>query len=321
MLKFILGSLNNLAFSLMGALALSCFFRNNWAPWCDLDLIFRRTLETFLSTSRDKRWSANETAWKSSYDERVGLLKYAVWGLVLILILPLNSITSSSWFIDELWNMLEGLRHGISRATGDLPLFFHTHEWRDAPYELWEICVFIWVFPIIGRWIKRDYVRLVRQSLSTDAERHVRTGQHLAILVFCLSTLGVFFLVVVQAPRYRVLVELLVVGVLGVADLYFCRRWLKGGQMVDAIKHLEVFLMIDLGSLVAFLALFLFLEMTNLSYRSHWSSAFVAGASALNLLFTNTASLVSRGMQNYREQRQLAEDGRASASSGGGSHG
>lgn len=294
---------DNWAFSFVGALAVSCIFPQNWAPWCDLDLTFRKALESFLRSSKGG-WVVNEEAWKNSYGERVSLFKYAVWGLVLILILPLNSMTKSAWFIDYLWGVVEQVRHVLSLATGNLRLF-SSSEWRDAPYELWETCVFLWVFPIIGRWIRRDYVRLARYSPSRDADMHFQTGQRLANFVFILSMLGALFLVVVQSPRYRVMVELLVVGTLGAADLYFCRKWLALGRTHDAIEHFEVFLMIDMGALIGFVSLLLFLEVTSFSYKSHWSSAFVAGASALNLLLANTSSLVSRGVQNYREHAHL----------------
>jgi|ERR1700720_20967 len=298
--------MKNLSFSLLVALALSCLFRRRWAPWCDLDRLCRRALHAFLRTPVGG-WQARPLAWQKSYNDRISLFKYAVWGLVLILLLPLHTLTASSWFVDELWRPLEKLRHALSSVTGDPPMFYHMHEWRDAPYELWEICVFLWVFPIIGRGISQDYIRLASHS-PKDTVRDLQTGQLLAVLVFLFSAVGAFVLVVVQQPMSRIMFELAVVVILTVADIYYCRRWLALAQLPEAVKHFEVLLTVDLGAVIAFMALGLFLNLTNYSYRSQWVAAFVAGASAFNLLFANSTALVVRGIRNYREHREPMGD-------------
>jgi hypothetical protein len=289
--------LRDIFFASLSSVAVSCLFQRRWAPWCDIDLVCKALLQTFLRTPG---WSLCERAWRESYYDRVSLFKYAVWGSVLVLILPLHALTSSTWFVDELWGVLEWVRHHIPEGATEAEIFSHAHNWRDAPYELWEVCVFLWVFPIIGNWIKHDYIKLAERS-HLGPRKTVLTGQVLAISVFILSTLGAFFLVVLEAPRFRLCIELLVVGILAVADLYFCRQWLPLDR-VRATGHLEVFLIVDAGAIMGFVALLVFFE-TSLSYGLHWSSPFVAGASALNLLFANTAALVLRGVQGYRESR------------------
>src|SRR5262245_47512834 len=88
-------------------------------------------------------------------------------------------------------------------------------------------------------------------------------------------------------------------------DIYFFRGFLRVGKHVEAFNPLYVFLVVDCGALLGFALLLIFLTITDLSFRSHWSSAFVAGASALNLLAVNSASLLMRAMHHY-QQHHLA---------------
>jgi hypothetical protein len=290
----------------MTALAVSCLFPEHWAPWCDLDAICRGFLARFLR-STNRAWPLDEGAWKKSYKERIALFKYAVWGFVLILLLPLSPLSASAWVVTPLGSGLEELRKIIVSLSGQSWLFLQGQDFQAAPYELWEICVFLWVFPMIGRWITVDYIRLATAS-RIDIGAHVKTGQSISRLILGLSIIGALFLVITQHPLYRVLVELIIIATLAGADLYFCRRWLALGRLHEAVNHFEAFLVVNLGAFVAFAVLYLFLVMTKLPYGSYWSSAFVAGASALNLLFANTASLIIRGIQHYREERQAVEE-------------
>jgi hypothetical protein len=288
---------SDIAVGVLGGVAVSCAFPRGWAPWRDLDLVCKTLLRRFLGLAG---LSLSEQAWRESYPDRASLLKYAVWGSVLVLFLPLHTLASSTRLVDILWEIIERTRHYIAGSSDRGGVFAHVHNWRDAPYELWEVCIFLWVFPIIGNWIKRDYLELAIR-VGAEPGRNFRAGQLLSASIFVLSVMGAFFLVVLDAPRFRLLIELLVVVILAGADLYFCRKWL----FVDygrAIGHLEVFLIVDAGAVIGFVTLLTFFE-TNLSYGLHWTNAFVAGASAFNLVVANTASLVFRGVQGYRESR------------------
>jgi hypothetical protein len=205
--------------------------------------------------------------------------------------------------VDGLWRGLGEVRDVLStvlgKKPGEMEILRSVRNWRDAQYNLWEICVFLWVFPIVGDWIKCDYVRLAEHTHADNVKENVGTGQLLAIFIGLFSLLGLLCLVILDSPKLRLLVELLVVVVLTIADLFFWRKWRTLSRQ-KAIGHLEVFLIVEVGALVGFMSLWIFFE-TSLSYGSPWSNPFVAGASALNLLFANTASLVLRGVQGYRE--------------------
>jgi hypothetical protein len=93
------------------------------------------------------------------------------------------------------------------------------------------------------------------------------------------------------------------VFLLALADLYFFWRFLRVGKLDHAVQHLYIFVIVDSGALVAFLVLLIFIYAVNITFRSHWSSAFVAGASAVNLMAANTAALAMRALYNYQSGR------------------
>jgi hypothetical protein len=132
-------------------------------------------------------------------------------------------------------------------------------------------------------------------------------------VILALGLVGAGALVIFQNANFRLEFEIGLMLLIAVLDLLFARRFWEAGHQLDSTHHLENFLSIDLPALAAFLLILVFLNASPLSreyalYASYWTSAFVAGASALNLVLTITATLLHKAIHAYRRslQEQLA---------------
>jgi hypothetical protein len=289
-------------FGLLVAALVSLAFPTSSGPWTHVDLLLKKVLRFAIEFLTGLHDSVEEGSWTASSDERLGLLKYAVFGAVLIFLFPLHVLSGSEALIDFLWAATDAVRHFLAEMFPPY-IRFSDNDWRASAFELWEICVLFWTITVVANVVVVDYVDLTRHR-AIDAKRVFavagRTGQIKILVVI----VGVLILVILENGILRLIFECSIVLVILGFDTAFARGYRRLGLHDLALQFFEVMLLIDIPVLIAFGMLILFLVTGQVrGYESHWSSSFVAGASALNLIFTSGSILMMKTAQSYRKAR------------------
>ncbi|HXA18289.1 MAG TPA: hypothetical protein VN380_14930 [Thermoanaerobaculia bacterium] len=273
------------------------------APWYDLDALLTQSFRVVRRAIAPEAAVA-DAAFVRSSAERARFLKGAVSGIALILLLPLHHWTGTQWAVDWLWYVPDWTRHTSEGLWPALAEYLHEeeHYWRNAPYQLWEICVFVWAIPFLSGSVRDDCVDWLSQA-KMGTKSALRYYRVVSAISWTVAVVGAATLVVLQNPFVRLSFELGFVAVVMLFDLWFAWKYYALRRHLSAVQFMEIVFVIDLPAVVAFTVLLLFMRssfLEDLPYRSHWSSPFVAGASALNLMFASSATIVLKTIHAYR---------------------
>ena len=274
------------------------------APWLDIDRAIRRLADFLFGRYLGSRQGVDPHRWDAAFDERSRLIKLSIFGLVLLFIFPLHAYCYTEWLIDTLWVVTTWLR----KLLLEISWFNHSetwvhaltaHDWRDKPYEMWEVCVLIWTMIFLSGVITRDFHE--KLELSNKApEEILNIGSRLTWATQSLTVLGLLGMIVIDSGVIRLFCELGIVVIVAFFDLHFARFFANVGHSTKARTFLELFLIIDVPAICSFVVLLLFLYLCDLEgYDSHWSSPFVAGVSAFNLMFASCAILIKKVINSY----------------------
>jgi hypothetical protein len=289
-------------FGLLVAALVSLAFPISSLPWTHVDLLLKKVLRFVVEFLTGFHDPVEDLSWAASAEERLGLLKYAAFGAILIFLFPLHVLSGSEALIDFLWRATDTVRHFLAEMFPPY-IRFSESDWRASAFELWEICVLFWTITVVANVVVTDYVDLTRHR-AIDPKRVFavagRTGEIKVLVVI----IGILILVILENGLLRLIFECsIVLAVLGF-DMAFARSYKRLGRPDLALQFFEVMLLIDIPVLIAFGLLILFLVSGQVrGYESHWSSSFVAGASALNLVFTSGSILMMKTAHSYRKAR------------------
>jgi hypothetical protein len=282
-----------------------------YEPWATIDKWIRRLIAKF-STLILEADVVTDTRWSASQLPRITLLKYTLFGILLILIFPMHAVCGTErLIIDPIWDLANTIRHFFVTHVPAFKVLSHTDDWRRAPFELWEICVLAWTVTIFGQVMYRDYIEL-SELTGSPADSIVVGARTIGWVIQITAVLGILCLIVFQHGILRLTFELCLVGLLLMSDLYFARQYMKLQKRDLARSFIEGLIFIDIPAGIGFLCLLIFVVVCGLKgYSSHWTSSFVAGAAAMNLLLANLAILVLRARFVYQQQPEtevLAKD-------------
>ena len=291
-------------------------------PWMDLDKLVGTVVKQWFSRIHGEANTPSVEAWEGSAVNRVRLLKYAVFGVVLVSLFPLHNLVNSDGLIDTLW-------HAVLFVRVQLNQFFPTlfgadgHDWRESPYELWEICVLFWTITVLTNVVVDDFLEIKRLSGPSDDPKHlVAMGSRATIFKQILVVVGSCVLVILNSGLLRLAFELFIIMLLLGFDLRFCVGYANLGRQLNARQFSRMIVLVDIPVAFAFVLLILFLRSENLSqFESHWTTPFVAGAAALNLLLTSGIVLILKAIHSYEQEVEIASKrATALAVAGGGIH-
>jgi hypothetical protein len=290
-----------LAFGFTVAAAASLTLPSDREPWTDLDSGLGYIAKWVLSKCDPAAESLFLAAWLASAPERKRLLKYAVFGVILVALLPFHSLCGSDLLIDTLWRVVSTVRSQLNEY---FPLFFdaYGHDWRENPFELWEVCVLLWTITVLVNVVVDDVVELnvaKRQNLETM----VATGRRAVLIKQALVVVGSCSLIILNSAPLRLGFELMIVSVLLGFDSWLFISYSRAGDWLRTRQFATLMLLADLPVTFAFALLLLFLLSENLRhFESHWSTSFVAGAAALNLLLTSAIVLMLKAIHGYEQE-------------------
>jgi hypothetical protein len=292
---------DDLIFGILLAGSVALFIPGRFAPWCDID---RLIVNIYLGMRRAmlSPGPPNHTALARSATARIKLLKGSVWGAILIFLLPLHHWTGTAWAIDWVWYIPDWTRHTLRLIAPSTAGYFEEHYWRAAPYEIWEICVFVWAIPFLSGSVRDDCIDWLT-SARAETEQAFRYFYLVNAVSWLFAGVGAATLVIFQNPFIRLSFELTFVTLILGFDTWFAFKYAAIRRHADSAQFLEMVLVIDAPAMLAFTVLLLFMRssfLEDLPYQSHWSSPFVAGASALNLIFASSATIVLRMIHTYR---------------------
>lgn len=265
-------------------------------PWTDLDngLLHLVRVSTRIAYGRDVVY---DTPWQQSAASRVSLLKQLSLGVVLLLIFPYHSLSRTDYLIDMAWRGITAIRD-IVGSLFHSTAFDETHSWRLAEYELWEVCVAVWVISFFLETLLEDQIRSSEADQPSRFAARIRQFDRLQAFVLIL---GFVLLVLLDNPLYRLLFELFVVLLISAFDLLYLRRFVKRNLMHHATESAQLLMFADIPATIAFIALLLFVLLNEPLWRSGWVTAFVSGASALNLLLATGTTLVLKLYHGYHD--------------------
>lgn len=240
--------------------------------------------------------------WLKNSDKRRSVLQFFLSGLILICAFPLWRHFGTEYIIDGVWNKSEIIKNILKQIFTVPASYFSSNNWRQTEYDLWEICVFLWTGLLVGirqgREIK-DYLKTVENP----GDLGYKLGSlHMFLLVF-LVLIGSLTLIISAVSLYRVLFEALLILFLGIVEGYIAREYYKRDEKKKGKHALEIVMYVEIPAFIAFVALFVFVQTSEgySVYTSHWSHAFVAGASALDLLVANISLVIIGLLHAYED--------------------
>lgn len=273
---------------------------NGRTIWTALDSALYSIVNFF--SRRLRALQIDKGRWQSSLAERNFVLRFGMLGLILVFAFPLHRHFGTDAFIDRVWMFGEFAKH-ISQHVYLFPNTYYSEDyWRDAEFELWEVCVFLWTIVLIGVHQGKEIATYFKTTSSrTTSAFHL--GQAHLILVIIFIAFGITSLLVFSFSLYRVVFEFAAMLFLAVSEALLVRAYYKENILRNARNSSEILVYVELPALIAFLAIFVFmLGAGGLStLPTHWSHPFVAGAAALDLLLANVSLLVIGLVQSLRE--------------------
>jgi hypothetical protein len=286
---------------LIGMLVLICLPMGSQSIWNLFDDAAYGIINIVSRKLRDGS-SINETRWRASVKERNFIFRLGAVGLILVFAFPLHSHFGTATIIDGVWRFGEFCKH-ISQHIVMLPRqYYSANDWRGEEYELWEVCVFIWTVLFIGLHQGKDILTYLKATGGKGTAGYVLGYLHLISLTMFML-FGVVTLLVFAVSLFRVLFEFAVILFLTVAESLLIRAYYKQKIVREGKHGLEILIYAELPALIAFLVILIFIwDSEGLSsLHTHWSHSFVAGASALDLLFANVSLLAIGLAQSVKE--------------------
>ena len=273
---------------------------NSGTIWTALDSALYSVVN-FISR-RLRTFEMDKGRWQSSLVERNFVLRFGMVGLILVFAFPLHRHFGTDALLDGVWSFGEFAKH-VSQHVHVFPWSYYSETyWRDAEFELWEVCVFIWTIVLIGVHQGRE-ISTYFETVSRKATSAFHLGQAHLVLVIVFIMFGISFLLIFSISIYRIVFEFVALLFLAASEAVLVRAYYKEKILRNARNIVEILLYVELPALIAFLAIFVFmLGAGGLSTLStHWSHPFVAGAAALDLLLANVSLLVIGLVQSLRQ--------------------
>jgi hypothetical protein len=286
--------LGSIFWGVIVVILLARFVPDQLPPWQPIDQLFCRIVNrargALLLLPHDSYLS------NRSSEVRIALFKQFTLGIAVLLIFPYHNLSRTDYIIDQIWKVIVALREMASNLVSPDP-FVGTHGWREAEYELWELCVVIWTISFFLEMVFQELADASEGMTSSRFASRVRRFIHLKTLVL---VLGVLFLVMLDNPLLRLLFELLVVTVMSIFHLYYCRHYARRNRLDAGREVYQLLVLADLPAVCAFVVLIVFVVLNqdrDPLLRSTWMTAFVSGASALNLLLASGTALTLKLIQ------------------------
>jgi hypothetical protein len=311
-----------LAFGIVVAAAASLTIRANRPPWIDLDAGLRLIARWLCFKCDPPSVPLFETAWADAAHERVRLKKYALFGAILVALLPLHTLFGSDLLIDGFWRFVSGFRALLSDHFPDI-FHAHGHDWRENPFELWEVCVLLWTITVLANVVVDDVVELKRNLGGTqNLEEMVAMGRRAVWVKQLLVVVGSSILIILDSALLRLAFEFLIVATLSAFDCRFFCSYSRTADHLRTRQFAKLILLVDFPVTLSFGLLLVFLASENLRhFESHWTTPFVAGAAALNLLLTSSIVLILKAIHGYEQQLAKARLGGSVVCEVGGGNG